>query len=843
MIEERNVILIGLGSFGQKTIEVFNGLLEERKHQIDKELLKKINIYPIDFRTDVPFNYATLSGKIDEAVKDSRAKKFNNGFSYIFVGDLYDYGTSSYGIDYAYLPWVINQTGSITKEDVLGFFTFAESWGTTVKANEKCMRSMQKYFDDLNAIDFADKYIPPYKDPNGHNFDEVSSPTGPYDRHYIIVTPGTQEEVERDTTQVIAERLFYEIYYLSDKFKELAHHYDSIRKSNNGKLLSGFTMMQISRLEDLQHYYIKYNKEDVISNYLLQPVSQNVTDLNWYKEKFFELVDIPFEEKDFPIDRAVKLFYRENRREKLLYQYTTNSKEDIKDYIQACKERVEGAVKDYIPKYKNWVRSEIDHMLQTFEDGYKTLLNIEQLTGNINTYILFIDEMAKRLKYWEESLKKIVENSEDVTLDELFEEAQQRIEKIQKSKIYKMAFFVPVRQVLINNAILSIDVEQYLCNVIKKELAKAFLVEWQDKTTASRNPVTDCQELVNALKEMRELLVKKNEQIQKKIAYIEKIPSYYYVMSEKDQEEYENLLAQRKGEYFGTSNKTALENEARTFFSKWTADKNRHAITNPSDFIKFFDEFIDDLTSDSMAQIAQDCNNDEYAKWAEECVATVEKYTEKLSKKSFISHDRAVATQKIVLTPIRKNEDKLSEAVKDRIREDDSIVEYKLPREFTLGSVVYFDDYLWMDIEQLTKRDQLVKYSNVAIKSVDYDNTAAEAPVAKPEPEAKPAETVQTEEAPAEELTLMEKHIRSIYLDFCEDWVARAYYNNAFGEEPESLTPAQIDKLSKATKIEELLESLSDEQRTAYAKEIGAPLSPDTETIINNIVMTIRKSM
>ena len=44
--------------------------------------------------------------------------------------------------------------------------------------------------------------------------------------------------------------------------------------------------------------------------------------------------------------------------------------------------------------------------------------------------------------------------------------------------------------------------EKYLRENIKKNLAQSFLDQWEDKSTSSRNPVSDCEELIAALKKM-----------------------------------------------------------------------------------------------------------------------------------------------------------------------------------------------------------------------------------------------------------------------------------------------------------------------------------------------------
>lgn len=862
-IEERDVILVGLGDFGSKTVKLFNSFLEERKHQIKPEVLKKTNVYPIEFQTKGPFSYTYLSERIDDLVKESQAKKFNGQFSYIFVGDLYDQGTSLYAVDFGYLPWTIERAGSLKKKDVLGFFTFADAYGATVKADNSSMVSILNFFKRMNDIDYANEYIPPYKDPNGHDFGSISSPTGPFDRNYVLVTPGNQDAVDRDTSQIFAERIFYELFYLSSTFDRIEIEKHGERDRNSGKLFSSFSMIQISRLEDLQHYFLKYTREDQISEYLLAD-SIKGTDLDYYQQQFFNLIDIP-KDKEFPIGRAVNLFINENKPalSQLLDVYQSKQNEDFSDYINTCKSKIEFKLQELTPKYTEFTRFQIDHMLETFEQGYQQLFNINRLTGNINTYILYVEKLSERLNYWEASLRRILEETRDLSMEADYKAAENKINKIQKSFIYKIPLFVPIRRKLIESIILSLPLEKYLRENIKKNLAQSFLDQWEDKSTSSRNPVSDCEELIAALKKMKDLMTKKKELIKQKINYISNMPSYYYVISQKEQEEYSELLNQIRSEYFGTAKKSALEEQAKEFFKTWTEGKSRQKITNSSEFIKHFDSFIESKTVVSMDNAYSGANADEFGAWADDAVRSMEKRTEQLTHKSFKSDSKKIGETRILLNPDRKL-DQLSEKVKERFDDSMGMEKLVIPREFTLGSVVYFQDWLWMDKDEFQQYNNLLKYEKDSAPLPKYassSDAAKTAPAAAPKTEpavtsssastvtaapsvsaANEASSNSGEYPTEEEMTFMDQNVRSILLDFCEPWVRLAWYKGKFDEEKETLTDEQVRKLAKAIDISDLLQSLEDKQLHDYAKEIGCPLSPIKDRQIDMIIKFIRKN-
>ena len=194
-----------------------------------------------------------------------------------------------------------------------------------------------------------------------------------------------------------------------------------------------------------------------------------------------------------------------------------------------------------------------------------------------------------------------------------------------------------------------------------------------------------------------------------------------------------------------------------------------------------------------------------------------------------------------------------------------------IPREFTLGSVVYFQDWLWMSKDEFQKYDNLLKYENDPAPVPKYSDSGSApktAPVSTPKSEpaavthtVAPAAPVAPEPTPApapaassasadsdgdypseDEMNFMDQNVRSILLDFCEPWVRLAWYKGKFDEEKETLTDGEVRKLSKAIEMSDLLQSLDDKQLHDYAKEIGCPLSPVKDRQIDMIIKYIRKN-
>ena len=90
---------------------------------------------------------------------------------------------------------------------------------------------------------------------------------------------------------------------------------------------------------------------------------------------------------------------------------------------------------------------------------------------------------------------------------------QKKIKKYQKSFIYKLPFFRPIRKMLINNAILELPLKDYLKSEIKRNLVASFLKQWEDETPNSLSPVHNCDVFIEDLNKLREILQKKRIKI------------------------------------------------------------------------------------------------------------------------------------------------------------------------------------------------------------------------------------------------------------------------------------------------------------------------------------------
>ena len=100
MLDQKEVILVGLGDFGKCVSNNLVHMIEERRIQLGK-IANSVVLHTVNFENTEIFKATDYFDTILDTVKDSSAKKMGEKFSFIFVGDLFESGTSQYAVDYA----------------------------------------------------------------------------------------------------------------------------------------------------------------------------------------------------------------------------------------------------------------------------------------------------------------------------------------------------------------------------------------------------------------------------------------------------------------------------------------------------------------------------------------------------------------------------------------------------------------------------------------------------------------------------------------------------------------------------------------------------------------------
>ena len=825
MLDQKEVILVGLGEFGKCVSNILVHMIEERQVQLGK-IANSVVLHTVNFENTDVFKATDYFDTILDTVKDSSAKKMGEKFSFIFVGDFFESGTSKYAVDYAYLPYLMEQQAVLNHGEILGFFTFASEIGFALKVSDESIALICKHFKHLQTINEKDVYSAPYKSVQNHSFKDITLPKGPFGRNYVLVTPGKSDVVAQETGIVFAERIFYELFYLAPKFTELSPQWSAALNDerNSDKNLSCFSMVQIPRINEIQKYYLKYILEDkIISAFLEEPLKG--TDEEYYLEKFFSMLEVPADTDEFPIDRAIKLFINlhEDKFTHILNYYVSGKNVDFKNYIEDCKSRIDEIVSELRPRYDEFSSNEINYLFVTMKEGFENLFKLNRLTGNIKTYIKFVEKLQTKLEYWSGSLSRYANDSEVIDLEQAYQEAETKIKKLQKNKIYSFLPLIPIRKKLIENAILSVPVEEYLESQIRQKLAESLLAYWDNNLGIGNHPITECKKLVSNLKNLEERLSDKEQYLKSKIQFIENMNQSYYIIPMYDEsDDYSQLLQRIKERNFGLQNKKKIDDTVTNAFKMWTNEKDIFGISqNPTEFINFIEnKFVEECKS-LYTNIEE--NVDNFVNFSKKAVAETIHKTETLNEFSFQTVGSSLFQNQLMLVPKMDTRDSLHDEIEKSFNSLDTIT---IPRDFTLGSVIYFQDYLYMSQESMKKKDFLDNYKDMETPEPKYDNELTEK-IIIPEIQEE-SESIELEEVENNSENLW-KYIRSLLMFYMDNTMASDIYNNTFNDSKVYVTDDEIENLAKAISLDEILKYLTDEKLKEFAKDNDIPVRSDRE--------------
>ena len=829
MLGQREVILVGLGEFGKAVSTDLVQTIEERRIQLGK-IANSVILHTVAFKDDAVFHSTDYMNAILETVEDSQAYKNGEKFSFIFIGDLYESGTSKYALDFAYLPYLLQQTTAFKFDEVIGFFTFADQLGITENASDESLGLVCRYFSHLEEINRNDTYAVPFKTMMGKVFKNVDSSSGPFDRNYVLVTPGKSDAVSRETSVVFAERIFYELFFLSKKLSEQSHNMLGAinEKSNSDKNLSCFSMVQIPRINEVQKYYLKYLfEEKIISSFLAEPLEG--TDGHYFFSKFMEMVDVPAESDDFPLDRATKLFvdrYKEHFSRILTY-YVSGQQRDFKEYVENCKKRIEDIVFEVLPCYDEFVHSEIDYSFKTFKVGFENLFKIDRINGNFKTYILFVEKLKEKFEHWEASLKESAENAEVYEIEEDFSKVNEKIERLQKNKILSLLPLRPIRKKLIENAILSLPVEKYLESLIKQRLANAFYKYWTILLEQKKSLINDCEAVLTNLKNLESRFADKETYLLGKIKFIENMNTSYYILPMFEiPADYGKLLERIKNRNFGSHNSQKIKDAVTNALKLYVADKDIFGITqNPTEFINFIENrFVAD-NAKLFSEIEEKV--DEFYDFSKNAVAETMHKTENINGISFETSGTSLFQNELMLVPDKMSADCLSEEIAAKF--DASLEKLRIPKDFTLGSVVYFKDYLYMSQNAMKKKYFLENYKDIETPAPEYDNSLTEKKAEPQQTDASSENAVSDSSQNQQSETELWKFTRAAIMFYLPSEELARLYNKTFGDEKELLSDDEIDNLAMTIRLQEALKELSDEKLDEFARDNDIRLCENRE--------------
>ena len=384
---------------------------------------------------------------------------------------------------------------------------------------------------------------------------------------------------------------------------------------------------------------------------------------------------------------------------------------------------------------------------------------------------------------------------------------------------------IPIRKKLIENEILSIPVEEYLESQIKRHLAESLLSYWNNSLAVENHPVTECKKLIQNLKNLEERFTAKEQYLSSKISFIENMnQSYYIIPMYENADDYTKLLQRIKERNFGLQNEKKIDDTVTNAFKMWTDGKDIFGITqNPTEFINFIENEYIENCKNLYSNIEE--NVEQFFNFSKNAVEETKHKTETLNNFSFQTVGSALFQNQLMLVPQMEERDALHDEIENNFASLDFMT---IPKDFTLGSVIYFHDYLYMSQNSMKKKDFLDSYRNIQTPLPEYDNLLTEKIILANDEDFSNSE-VQTEEDSEQKGKDLSKYARAALMFYMENHEAAQIYNEFSGEAKDSLTEEEIEDLASKINFETVLKNLSDAKLTEFAKDNDIPVRSDRE--------------
>ena len=281
-------------------------------------------------------------------------------------------------------------------------------------------------------------------------------------------------------------------------------------------------------------------------------------------------------------------------------------------------------------------------------------------------------------------------------------------------------------------------------------------------------------------------------------------------------DDYSKLLQRIKERNFGLQNKKKIDDTVTNAFKMWTNEKDIFDITqNPTEFINFIENKFIEESKSLYTNIEE--NVDQFFAFSKKAVKETIHKTETLNEFSFQTVGSSLFQNQIMLVPEMSARDCLHDEIEASFDGLDSV---KIPKDFTLGSVVYFQDYLYMSQDSMKKKDFLDNFQNIETSAPEYDNAKTE--------KINIDDSVEEDEAPKVNVDMW-KYTRSILMFYMDSTVAVEVYNKTFNDSKEFITEQETENLSMTITLEEVLKYVSDDKLKEFAKENDIPVRSDRE--------------
>lgn len=827
----QDIVLIGLGEMGDKTINQFKVMHEERIKLLNKDIKSKFSFYYISYPMNEKFDYGIYSEKLFNEFNDSNSRKYNLDVQYYLIGDLGEPEVALQIIDIGYMFQLIERNGILRKKEICAYLTFSDLLGFSEgKESQKDIISIiNSFFNKTSEYSKIKSFSPSYTNKEGIKFQTIDS-NGPFDRNYIFVTPGDKNVINSMTVKIFCEKIFYEIYFFDKIYNEKNQQIHSIKSDKSCNCFSTFSFVEVPRIKELQSNYLQYTFQLEILKYNLMNDVKSINK-DFYKKKFLEFIELDILDTKFPYERMTNLFYDKNVEhfKKILEPYI--SEINLNSYVDECINRMNSVIDKIEPKFNEFLEEEMTHLVKIVKKSVTDLFKIKPLMGCFLLYDEFINAIEGNISKWENSLDERYKEIENFDLGSYLKNADEEIIKLNNRKIMNFVLFKPIKMEKIKIILSAIPFKKWLLNEIEKRLIKMLLDYFVDESKNENHPLNILKKYKSTLKNLTEYIKKHEEILIGKKKYIEELLSFFYVVSYKSKDSLNDILKKSVERNFGIHNKTNIIEYTKSYYLEWLKEQ-----TDIYDILYAKEEYITELEqftvkkSPNFLDIEIDINEEnEFAKHVKEDVDT---RLETITSKSFYTNTNNYLTEfSVVVSPKISHSDSLYEKVKE-YSDQRNIETKEVENKFTLGSLLFIKEYLFMPFSDLVKKEMLEKYREINFDPKDKiflnknnNNNKIES--------IKEIEISETSKK-TNPVNVM-KHIRAILKEYYSEQLKVMLYKDICGVEKDQLSQEEIEELSTKVDVKKVLNLLSDDILKNVARDYNAMFFKEREKIINVI--------
>jgi hypothetical protein len=840
---EREVVILGLGALGKKVNADLKALLSDRRSLLPASDQDRIGVFQLDLECDAPFDFEDCHGRIEGATRNSYSRNNNLPFDFYLVGNLGESAVALQAVEIAYLLHVMDRSGILRIEDaerpgsVVSFFTYSDLLGSSKAYSEDQVSAFVWFLQRCGEVSKARNYQPPFMDPNGKPFSPVLR--APFDRNYLIQTPGDEAMIMEQTARVFCERLFIELMILEPDYKR------NVRKAQRNMTDSdspfcSFSFYEVPRLADLQRYMLKFRFEDFCLELAKgRPLAPSVE--KSVHEKFRRLFDLePGKEGEFPADRIAGIFRRHyaNAYKSAIVPYVGGG--DTAKYAEVCEANILSATESLGDAMLAFLRDEFASMKGTFIDGTRVLFQAPALYGYFAYYLDFLEELREQVKSWASTDFASDAEKDRTAFAEALAATRERLEALDKSRVLRFPLFVPLRRELAERLLAALPFDRLVDAGVKDKLGEYLKSDYLDPSRNSDHPLHVIDELVGSLRRFIAELSERQAYVKERLRLIDGMLDCYYVKSYASAAENRKTMERVALKYFSETRKSDLRSRyQKEIYSRW-----KQTFRDAAEFLHREEDFALEIkrNADKMLRSQEitallEIDREASSNFCSRLDSDIRLSLDRLAERSFKRiQSRLGREDELIINPRTDEQDDLAGVVarmgesgrSTETAEWDAVL--PIDREFTLGAVFFLRELLFMPVDSLAKWDRLKDYAGSDIKAREASLYGAMARRRETPRDSANATTL------AGALTRRQKAIRMIVKEHLPGDVVLGLYGKAVGARAPEVTDGVVEDISRRISPIEALDLLTDDDLRRVAREFDVIAGLERARTIKNIV-------